>query len=118
VLEQAKRSARMILTIKNFAHRLPSCNMILSFAKKLTLAAERLEIICDKLHEPTNPTDRFLMKPDPMTLKAALRRRELELQKIIRQMKQDNLHSSPVYKNLESELELVKNRLIPPAQQE
>ena len=53
-----------------------------------------------------------------MTLKAALRKRELELQKIIRQMKQDNLHSSPVYKNLEQELEVVKNRLIPPAQQE
>jgi hypothetical protein len=56
------------------------------------------------------------MKPDPMTMKAALRRRELELQKIIRQMKQDNLHSSPVYKNLEQELETVKNQLIPPAQ--
>ena len=54
------------------------------------------------------------MKPDPMTLKAALRKRELELQKIIRQMKQDNLHSSAVYKNLEQELETVKNRLIPP----
>jgi hypothetical protein len=55
------------------------------------------------------------MKPDPMTMKAALRRRELELQKIIRQMKQDNLHSSPVYKNLEQELETVKNQLVPPA---
>jgi hypothetical protein len=56
------------------------------------------------------------MKPDPMSLKAALRRRELELQKIIRQMKQDNLHSSPVYKNLAHELETVKNKLIPPEQ--
>jgi hypothetical protein len=56
------------------------------------------------------------MKPDPMTMKAALRRRELELQKIIRQMKQDNLHSSPVYRNLEQELETVKSQLIPPTQ--
>lgn len=49
-----------------------------------------------------------------MTLKHALRKRELELLKIIRQMKQDNLHSSPVYKNLEQELEHVKNQLTPP----
>jgi hypothetical protein len=54
------------------------------------------------------------MKPDPMTLKALLRKREVELQKIIQQMKQDNLHRSPVYKNLEQELETVKNQLIPP----
>lgn len=54
------------------------------------------------------------MKPDPMSLKLALRKRELELLKIIRQMKQDNLHSSPVYKNLEQELETVKNQLTPP----
>ena len=54
------------------------------------------------------------MKPDPMTMKAALRKREDELQKIIRQMKQDNLHSSPVYKNLEDELENLKTRLIEP----
>lgn len=58
------------------------------------------------------------MKPDPLTLKAALRKRELELQKIIRQMKQDNLHSSPVYRNLEQELENVKNRLVPPSSHE
>jgi hypothetical protein len=56
------------------------------------------------------------MKPDPMTLKALLRKREAELQKIIRQMKDDNLHSSPVYRNLESELETVKNKLIPPSE--
>lgn len=58
------------------------------------------------------------MKPDPMTLKALLRKREVELQKIIRQMKQDNLHSSPVYKNLEQELETVKSKLIPPSTSE
>jgi hypothetical protein len=53
------------------------------------------------------------MKPDPMTLKAALRKRELELQKIIRQMKNDNLSSGTVYKNLEQELESVKTKLSP-----
>ena len=58
------------------------------------------------------------MKPDPLTLKALLRKRENELQKIIRQMKQDNLHSSPVYKNLEQELETVKSKLIPPPSSE
>lgn len=53
-----------------------------------------------------------------MAMKAALRKREIELQKIIRQMKQDNLHSSPVYKNLEQELETVKTKLISPADHE
>jgi hypothetical protein len=55
------------------------------------------------------------MKPDPMTLKLALRKRELELLKIIRQMKQDNLHSSQVYKNLEEELKTVKSQLTLPS---
>ncbi len=54
------------------------------------------------------------MKPDPMTLRALLRKREAELQKIIRQMKQDNLHSSTVYKNLEQELESVKTQITTP----
>ena len=48
-----------------------------------------------------------------MMMKALLKKREAELQKIIRQMKQDNLHSSPVYKNLELELETVKTKLSP-----
>lgn len=51
------------------------------------------------------------MKPDPLTMKLLLRKREMELQKIIRQMKQDELHSSPVYKNLEQELEELKSQL-------
>lgn len=51
------------------------------------------------------------MKPDPLAMKFQLQRRELELQKLIRQMKQDKLHSSPVYKTLEEELEVVKNQL-------
>ena len=54
------------------------------------------------------------MKPDPMTMKLLLRKREAELQKIIRQMKQDNLHTSTLYRNLENELETVKHRLISP----
>lgn len=51
------------------------------------------------------------MKPDPLAMKFLLRKREVVLQKIIRQMKQDNLHSSPVYKNLEQELETLKSQL-------
>jgi hypothetical protein len=51
------------------------------------------------------------MKPDPMTLKSLLRKRQDELQKIIRQMKEDKLHSSPVYKNLSQELDRVKTEL-------
>ena len=51
------------------------------------------------------------MKPDPLKMKHELRKREVALQKIIRQMKYDNLHSSPVYKNLEQELESLKTQL-------
>ena len=51
------------------------------------------------------------MKPDPLVMKLLLRKREAELQKIIRQMKHDKLHSSPVYRNLEEELEALKNQL-------
>lgn len=51
------------------------------------------------------------MKPDPIAMKLLLRKREMELQKIIRQMKQDKLNSSPVYKNLEEELEKLKSQL-------
>jgi hypothetical protein len=55
------------------------------------------------------------MKPDPVTMKLLLKKREAELQKIIRQMKQDNLHSSPVYRNLEQELETLKTQLTSPS---
>lgn len=51
------------------------------------------------------------MKPDHSTMKLLLRKRELELQKIIRQMKYDNLQTSPVYRNLEQELETLKSQL-------
>jgi hypothetical protein len=40
-----------------------------------------------------------------------LRKRELELRLLIRQMKLDQLHSSIVYQHLENELEHVKNKL-------
>jgi hypothetical protein len=53
----------------------------------------------------------LLMKPDPRALKASLLKRELELQRLIRQMKFDQLHNSPVYKNLEKELCTVKTQL-------
>jgi len=57
------------------------------------------------------------MKPDPLTLKATLRKRELELQKIIRQMKDDNLHTSTVFRSLEQELGSVKEKLTTPFEQ-
>ncbi|HEY3404470.1 MAG TPA: hypothetical protein VGK59_13870 [Ohtaekwangia sp.] len=51
------------------------------------------------------------MNPDARAMKASLQKRELELLRLIRQMKFDQLHNSPVYKNLEQELETVKNQL-------
>jgi len=51
------------------------------------------------------------MKPDPQAMKLVLQKREAELQKLIRQMKHDKLHTSPVYRNLEHELETVKKEL-------
>jgi hypothetical protein len=67
----------------------------------------------NNLQETTNLNPRIAyMKPDPTALKNALKKREVELQKIILQMKQDNLHSSKVYKNLEQELENVKTKIV------
>jgi hypothetical protein len=51
------------------------------------------------------------MNPDVRTLRASLQKRELELQRLIRQMKFDQLHQSPVFKNLEMELDSVKSQL-------
>jgi hypothetical protein len=69
--------------------------------------------IYNNLQVTTNPNPSIAyMKPDPMALKNALKKREVELQKIILQMKQDNLHSSKVYRNLEQELENVKTKLV------
>lgn len=44
-------------------------------------------------------------------MKLLLRKREMELRNIIKQMKNDNLHSSPVYRNLEHELETLQGRI-------
>ena len=51
------------------------------------------------------------MKSDSQALKTTLQKRELELQRLIRQMKFDQLHQSTVYKNLELELDSVKSQL-------
>ena len=51
------------------------------------------------------------MNSDVRAVKASLLKRELELQRLIRQMKFDQLHNSPVYKNLEQELQTVKHQL-------
>lgn len=47
------------------------------------------------------------MKPE----KELLRKRELELQRLMRQMKLDQLQSSRVYRNLEEELQTVQQHL-------
>jgi hypothetical protein len=45
---------------------------------------------------------------DPSTLE----KRETEIHRLMRQMKSDNLHNSPVYRKLQQELEALKNNLI------
>ncbi|MBT1687918.1 hypothetical protein [Dawidia soli] len=52
------------------------------------------------------------MNPDPKALRASLLKRELELQRLIRQMKLDQLHQSTVYKNLEQELVTLKKEIL------
>jgi hypothetical protein len=44
------------------------------------------------------------------TNKETLRKRELELQRLLRQMKFDQLHQSKVYRNLEQELQTLQNQ--------
>jgi len=56
------------------------------------------------------------MKPDTQAMKASLQKRELELQRLIRQMKLDQLHNSAVYKNLEKELSTIKTQLSVPTE--
>jgi hypothetical protein len=51
------------------------------------------------------------MTPDYKAMKQSLQKKELELQRLIRQMQFDKLHNSKVYKNLESELSRVKQQL-------
>ena len=43
-------------------------------------------------------------------MQALLRKRESELQKLIRQMKDDNLSNSRLFKNLEQELDMLKSK--------
>lgn len=51
-------------------------------------------------------------------MKQALRQRELELQQLIRQMKSDRLNNSSVYKNLERELQDIKEKLTESAEKQ
>ena len=50
-------------------------------------------------------------------MKSLLRKREAVIQRLINQMKHDKLHSSPVYRNLEEELEALKNQISYPPKQ-
>jgi hypothetical protein len=51
------------------------------------------------------------MNPESKALKASLQKREMEILRLIRQMKLDQLHSSTVYKNLKEELQHVQTKL-------
>jgi hypothetical protein len=51
------------------------------------------------------------MTPDYKAMKQALQKKELELQRLLRQMQFDKLNNSKVFKNLESELSRVKQQL-------
>lgn len=60
-----------------------------------------------------NPTlAKSSMNSESKALKSSLQKREMEILRLIRQMKFDQLHNSTVYKNLEQELESVKNKLL------
>lgn len=61
----------------------------------------------DKLRQQTETILRS-MKSHHAEMEMLLRKREAELQKLMRQMKHDKLQTSPVYKNLEQELETLK----------
>lgn len=52
------------------------------------------------------------MNTDTKVDRASLERRESEIQRLIRQMKSDQLHKSPVYHKLEKELSELKNQLV------
>jgi len=55
------------------------------------------------------------MNPDFRPVKLNLHKKELELQRLLRQMQLDKLNNSTVYRNLESELHQVKQRQLDPA---
>jgi len=52
------------------------------------------------------------MNIDGKVDRASLEKRESEIQRLIRQMKSDQLHKSPVYQKLEQELSVLKTKLI------
>lgn len=54
----------------------------------------------------------FMTKSDTQPNRATLEKREVEVQRLIRQMKSDQLHNSPVYQKLQQELSELKNKLI------
>jgi hypothetical protein len=56
----------------------------------------------------SEPKPSPFMKFDPFVMKVLLGKRKAELQKIMKQMKHDELQSSPVYKTLKQELEILK----------
>jgi hypothetical protein len=45
-------------------------------------------------------------------MKTSLQKKELELQRLLRQMQFDKLHNSTVFRNLELELRQVKEQLV------
>jgi hypothetical protein len=53
-----------------------------------------------------------MIKSDSQRDRSALEKREAEIHRLLRQMKLDNLHNSPVYQKLQQELEILKNKLI------
>jgi len=53
-----------------------------------------------------------MIKSETTPNRGALEKREMEILSLIRQMKADQLHHSPVYQKLERELLELKNKLI------
>ena len=81
--------------------------------RKSTLPLFRLPI--NKYLALTKPNpDLNRMNPDFKAMKLTLQKKELELQRLLRQMQLDKLHNSTVFKNLESELKQVKQQLVQP----
>jgi hypothetical protein len=58
------------------------------------------------------------MTPDFKAMKLSLQKKELELQRLIRQMQFDKLHNSTVFRNLEGELQKVKQQQLEVAAEE
>ena len=89
--------------------------MAQAFKKKITFL-NLSDLLSDKLAGP-NPNLPSTMKSTTKVDRASLEKREVEVQNLIRQMKMDHLHQSPVYKNLEQELSELKSKLIRHAEQ-